>query len=405
MLDVNTGRFSGMGSPPPTPPTAAFAPAPRGSVKVVRPLPDTIDVRVGRRRSLFALLKDLGMSVGASAVGAAFVTFLGKMGVEFFVRVPFAQLATFALLVFALLLVSLVQSVVRAHFARVTFRITPAHLSVTVADRFAAPREFTWRRDAVFEVRRASVVDGMELHVRLRRAPPCKLLRGRPRTQIDDAAAAVSAALAEIPPAAFPESPPDAGLTYAAPGEPYEIDIRSTPDGVTIVVPRAGDRAMLTGFGPWVVGLCVLVMIPVVVLIGPRLPPGTRRSPPPILIPVFVSIVAVLGVSSALLKRWRGGQPLIIEVTARDVWIDHPALPLRRRTWRRDVVIDVRIDGHKDKNDKTTDYFVRMTARNRRPIKFCQDRDTTEMRRVVTVLRHALSLPPLGDTDFPPGTA
>jgi hypothetical protein len=354
---------------------------------------------------LFALLKDLGMSVGASAVGAAFVTFLAKFGAEFLVRVTLAQLVPVALAVFGLSLVSLVQSVVRGHFARVSFRITPEHLVVTVADRFGAPREFTWRRDAVFEVRRASAVDGSELHVRLRRAPPCKLLRGRPRTQIDAAVSAVSAALAEIPPVAFPDAPPDGGLTYAVAGEPYEIDIRSTPEGVIIVVPRAGDRAMLTGFGPWVAALCVLAVIPAVVFIGPHLPPASRRSPPPILLPVFFSVVAVLVVSSAILRRWRGGQPLIIEVTARDVRIDHPALPLRRRTWRRDAISDVSIQSRKGKSDRPTDYFVRMTARNRRPVTFCQDRDTTEMRRVVTVLRRALSLPALTDNDFPPDSA
>jgi hypothetical protein len=214
----------------------------------------------------------------------------------------------------------------------------------------------------------------------------------------------VGAALAEVPAVARVEGAvPDEGLTYEVPGRRYEIEIEPTADGVRVTVPAAGDRALL-GFAPWLIVACVAVSVGIWHVIGRWLfeELGRRGAPAiAVLAARAVPPVAVFVAGALVLKRLRGGQSLVIVVDGREVRIDHPGVPIRRRRWRRERVTEVRVDAVRARGGQVIEYFVRMRARRRGSIKFCHGRDGIEMRRVVTVLRNALGMAALPDSAFP----
>jgi len=264
---------------------------------------------------------------------------------------------------------------------RTIVRITPQRVAA-LQRSLLGERRFDWPRAEILAVRRSRD----ELHVRLRRDVPRALLKNCSRQELNDASAAINAALVQIPRAPVSDALPHDLLTYEAAGHPYEIEIEQSPDRLTVVVPRVEIRVMGS---EWFVPMVIAAFI------GGLLLPGNL----PILVIPGTFVLAVVG--SVVLGRLRQGQTLRIEVTPDHVHLNHPGLIVRSRTWRRDAITNVYVDAAKDRQENVMEYFIRFEKRGARSVAFCHGRDMSEMKLVVAALRQALGLPQLSVCDFP----
>jgi hypothetical protein len=303
--------------------------------------------------------------------------------------------------VFSALVVQWVRIRIRDHAVRTTFRVTPERLDVSIVRWFGRTHEIGWPRRDVFEVRPSHGV----LHVRLVHDRPCRLLRYHAPAEVREVAAAVSAAMAEVAPVAVAaDGSSEGALTYAVAGRPHEIVIRRTPDGLSVVVPGEGDRAVV-GFSGWMIGATVVASVLAAYLFGPWAASHfrwSRRTPPVYVLawaflPAAVAFVAMY----CVLRRLRGGQPLVILIDDANVCIDHPGVPIRRRRWKREWVTDVGIECRKGPKNEVLERFVRLRAGAKRTLTFCHGRDAIELRRVVTAIRTTLEMSALPDTALP----
>jgi hypothetical protein len=200
--------------------------------------------------------------------------------------------------------------------------------------------------------------------------------------------------MTSIPPARFEEFVAPDAIAYEVPGQPYEIEIQPLPDGVRVVVPRAGDRAV-SEMALWVIPVHVLIGVAACGVIF-SLPRRTISSHFLMVVLVPLACVASIQVLAVnLIRRWRGGQPAVVVVARDRLWINHPARLLRRRTWPRGAVIDVSVDRRKGEGGAVEEQFVRITRKGGRSVTFCHGRDTVELARVVSALREVLALPPM----------
>jgi hypothetical protein len=369
---------------------------------VTRPEGGVVEITVGQGRWWLArLLRDAGGVLLGAVLFGGFAALVMTAAGHVLRRAVYPQhLAAAAVVLFGLVVAAWIRMRVRDHAVRTTLRVTGRGVEVTVLGWFGRRTERAWRRDEVFEVRPSKG----ELHVRLARDHPFRLMRFHSKEEVREAAAAVRDALAEVPPVALPgDAGPVGGLTYEVAGRPYEIEIEQTADGLRVVVPEEGNRADVV-FGPWMVGLTVLAFSVLRHSLGLKWigQGGRSLSRSLMLMAAFAvgpALLAGIG-SMAILRRWRGGKPLIIQVDGRNVRIDHPALLIRRRCWRRERVTEVIVDCTKGKGGEVIQHFVRMRV-GARSVTFCYGRDGIEMRRVVTVLRNALGMPALPDSAFP----
>ena len=215
-----------------------------------------IEVVVAPRTSVAPLLRDLAaLTLPAGVVAGIAVAFTIAISRLVF-PIPTGIRVLIVLSAFAALFVPLGLTLIREHYRRTTFRVTPDRLIVSISGVLERPRQLEWRRDAVFEVRPGGR-RGSQLHVRLARGLPCKLLGGRESHEIEEVAAVIKAAMSSIPPARFDEFVVPDVIAYELPGQPYEIEIQPLSDGVRVVVPRAGDRAV-SELAVWVIPVHVL---------------------------------------------------------------------------------------------------------------------------------------------------
>jgi hypothetical protein len=322
---------------------------------------------------------------------------------EFLPSTRAAPLWSIWLAFFALAFVAAAFAEVRRLFARTTIQITGSDLSIQVSWPVGDATNRRWRRDAIYEVRRGDSrgeeSGGREkLQVRVWRSRPFCFLVGREPAVLDAVGAAINAALLELPIATFSD---DTGntLTYATPGEPYEIEITPMSQGVRVVVPREADQVSTSGDGSQFLTTLMIVIGAwlIVCLLRPLLP--HVRSP----LIVFVGVVpaaVIQMVVTSFLRRGRRGQPLVVTVMGDDVLIDHPGLLKPRRVLRRDSITDVSIvDPDRGRSSARYTRAVRMTFLDGAgapgscgTITFCRFRDEIEQTRVVTALREAVGL-------------
>jgi hypothetical protein len=370
---------------------------------VTRPGAGIVEISIGRRRRwLWALQFDVARMLLAAAVAGAIVGVVTAAVGRSASGIGFSQHAMIVGGgVFSLLIVQLIRVRVRDHAIKTTFRITPDRLDLSIAGWFGQMRAIGWPRRDVFEVRPSKG----GLHVRLVHDHPCRLLRYHSPAEVRAVATAMSEALAEVVPVPVVGDDSLGGaLTYAVAGRPYEIVIRRTPDGLSVVVPGAGDRAVV-GFAGWLIGATILASVTAGYFLGPWAASQfhwSRRTP---LIYVvgwnILPAAIVYGAAYYMLRRIRGGQPLVILIDDANVRIDHPGMPIRRRRWKRECVTDVCVETRKGRNDQIIEHFVRMRAGARRSVAFCHARESIEMQRVVTAIRTTLGLASLPDDAFP----
>jgi hypothetical protein len=374
-------------------PVAASAPPRWASVDIAQPAEEQIDITIAARRATGLLLRDIGSAAITAAVLAVFVMWAARTTLFAFRVVDNGPVIICGGVVLAFVFAWGTITAISHHCSRTTFRVTPETLTVLQRDLVGPPRTFGWPREAIFEVRRSG---DSELHVRLRRDVPCRLLRGRSPHEIDDVAAAINTAFAAIPPVASIAHRPSDGLSYEIPSQSYEIEILPAPDGVTVVVPGVGDSAIARVWTQWNSMFWVVAMFLVFFCVQALLlRTGARRWG-----------VACVGAAAVLLllpgffiARRRRGQALNIIVSGERVYIDHPGLFFRRRDWPRAGVTDVSLVTRKAWRNVPERRFVRIKARARWSVPFCHGRDTVEMERVVVALRNAVGLPaPLKST-------
>jgi len=215
-----------------------------------QPAEQTVEIQIGRG-SWRSLPRQLGISFLFAVVGSAVVAVFLNAASHAIRQVSDVALVIFVLLTFIVCLTLALNGVLRLHFRRTLIRITSERFEVEEHMPFKANRTVGWPRAGIFEVRRS----GGQLHVRLRRGRPYWLLRERSKWEVDEAVAAINEALASIPQAAMAEieGTPSNVLAYQSPGEPHEISIEQTPDGVTLIIPEAGAE-FIERLIPWMMG-------------------------------------------------------------------------------------------------------------------------------------------------------
>jgi hypothetical protein len=274
--------------------------------------------------------------------------------------------------------------------------------SVSWPSRRVRRHPLVWRQD-ISDVRAGDVNDpnerAGELHAYLRDGERVGFMRGRPREELRWVAWHLSGALAKLPPA----PPPDWSAKAAAgsvgdpardavPVLPYgrerrtaEIAIQAFPDGgVVITIPPLPAEQSITA---------IIYFVPAVFIAAIATSALRRGTPfgdasPVILLLMGVAGALLLARLALALARW--GQPLVVGIDPRRLYLDDPGSIGRRRQWPRNGVADVRLTT--DERPKRGGRYVEVLFMGHPPLVLCRHRGDWDRRRVAAVLRRAAGL-------------